>query len=176
MSFKVTVLPSNHEFTVREEQTVLDAALEAGVVLPYSCRNGTCSTCKGRIVSGSFDAGSAPDHILQADELNQGYTLLCQARPATDLVIEAQIVRLAGAIEVRKMPSRVMAIDGLAPDVRQLKLQLPTSDPFNYHPGQYIEFILRDGRRRSYSMANAPTDTNLVELHIRHMPGGAFTD
>lgn len=176
MSFKVTVLPSNYEFTVKEEQTVLDAALESGVVLPYSCRNGTCSTCKGRIVSGTWDAGQAPEQILEADELARGYTLLCQARPSTDLVIEAQIVRMASDIEVRKMPSRVMEIENLAPDVRMLKLQLPTSDPFNYHPGQYLEFIMRDGRRRSYSMANCPSDTNLVELHIRHMPGGAFTD
>ena len=176
MSFKVTVLPSNHEFTVKAEQTVLDAALEAGIVLPYSCRNGTCSTCKGKIVSGTWDAGPAPAQILEADELDQGYTLLCQARPATDLVIEANIVRMAGDIEVRKMPSRVMAIEDLAPDVRLVKLQLPASDPFNYHPGQYVEFIMRDGRRRSYSMANASSDTNLIELHIRHMPGGAFTD
>lgn len=176
MSFKVTVLPSNHEFTVKEEQTVLDAALEAGIVLPYSCRNGTCSTCKGKVVSGTYDAGQAPQHILEPDDLSQGYTLLCQARPSTDLLVEAQIVRLAGDIEVRKMPGRIMTIEELAPDVRMLKLQLPTSTPFNYHPGQYIEFIMRDGRRRSYSMANAPDDTNLVELHVRHMPGGAFTD
>lgn len=176
MSFKVTVLPSNHEFTVKEEQTVLDGALEAGIVLPYSCRNGTCSTCKGKVVSGSYDAGKAPEHIIEPDQLAQGYTLLCQARPSSDLVVEAQIVRMAGDIEVRKMPSRVMEIEELAPDVRLLKLQLPTSDPFNYHPGQYIEFIMRDGRRRSYSMANTPNESNLIELHIRHMPGGAFTD
>lgn len=176
MSLKVTVLPSNHEFTVKDEQTVLDAALEAGLVLPYSCRNGTCSTCKGKIVSGSFEAGAAPAHILDADELAQGYTLLCQARPGTDLVIEAQVVRLASDIEVRKMPSRIMSIDELTPDVRVLKVQLPTSQPFHYHPGQYLEFILRDGQRRSYSMANLPSDSNLIELHVRHMPGGAFTD
>ncbi len=155
---------------------MLDDALEAGIVLPYSCRNGTCSTCKGKVVSGSYDAGPAPAHTLRSEELEQGYTLLCQARPLSDLVVEAQIVRMAGDIEVRKMPSRVMAIEDLAPDVRLLKVQLPTSEPFNYHPGQYIEFILRDGRRRSYSMANAPNDSNLIELHIRHMPGGVFTD
>src|SRR5690554_1156400 len=130
MSFKVTVLPSNHEFTVKKEQTVLDAALEASIVLPYSCRSGSCSTCKGQIVSGSWDAGDAPAQILDADELAQGYTLLCQARPTSDLVIQAQIVRMADDIEVRKMPSRVMAIDPLAPDVRLVKLQLPSSEPF----------------------------------------------
>lgn len=176
MSFKVKVVPSNQEFTVDEEQTVLDAALDAGIVLPYSCRNGTCSTCKGRVVAGSWDAGDAPAHILEASELNQGYTLLCQARPNSDLVIEAQVVRMADDIEIRKMPSRVMGISDLAPDVKQIQLQLPASDPFRYYAGQYLEFIMRDGRRRSYSMANAPTDTNLIELHIRHMPGGAFTD
>lgn len=176
MSFKVTVLPSKHEFTVTGQQTVLDAALDAGIVLPYSCRNGTCSTCKGKIVSGSWDAGDAPAEILDADEIAQGYTLLCQARPSTDLIVEAQVVRMADDIEVRKMPSRIMAIEQLAPDVRLLSVQLPTSEPFRYYAGQYLEFILRDGRRRSYSMANAPTDTNLIEMHIRHMPGGAFTD
>src|SRR5690625_1818015 len=123
MSFKVTVLPGEQTFTVREEQTVLDAALEAGIVLPYSCRNGTCSTCKGKIVSGSYDAGPAPAHTLRPDELDQGYTLLCQARPSSDLVIQAQIVRMAGDIEVRKMPSRVMAIEDLAPDVRLIQLR-----------------------------------------------------
>lgn len=176
MSFKVTVLPSKHEFTVTGQQTVLDAALDAGIVLPYSCRNGTCSTCKGQVVSGSWDAGDAPAHILEPDEIAQGYTLLCQARPATDLIVNAQVVRMADDIEVRKMPSRIMAIEQLAPDVRLLSVQLPTSEPFRYYAGQYLEFILRDGRRRSYSMANAPSDSNLIELHIRHMPGGAFTD
>lgn len=176
MSFKVKVLPDNIEFSVRGEQTVLDAALDAGIILPYSCRSGTCSTCRGRIVSGDYDAGEAPQHILDAEELQQGYTLLCQARPASDLVIEAQVVRMATDIEVRKMPARVIAIEDLAHDVRLVRLQLPGSEPFRYNAGQYLAFILRDGSRRSYSMANAQADNNQVDLHIRHMPGGVFTD
>lgn len=174
--YKVKVLPSGHEFTVTDGQTVLDAALDAGIVLPYSCRSGTCSTCKGRIVSGSFDAGAAPEHILEAEELARGCTLLCQARPGSDLVVEAQVVRMADDIEVRKMPGRIVEIDDLAPDVKRLVVQLPASQPVRYYPGQYLEFIMRDGRRRSYSMANPPLETNQVELHVRHMPGGAFTD
>ncbi len=175
-SYKVKLVPSEHEFTVHEDQSVLDAALKAGIVLPYSCRSGTCSTCKGRIAEGSWDAGAAPESILEPSELAAGHTLLCQARPRSDLVVEADIVRMADDIEVRKMPGRVMEIETLAPDVRRLYLQLPASQPVRYYPGQYLEFILRDGRRRSYSMANVPSDSNLVELHIRHMPGGAFTD
>lgn len=176
MRFKVTVLPGNQEFSVGAGQTVLDAALEAGIVLPYSCRSGTCSTCAGRIVAGEWDAGEAPQHILEAEELARGVTLLCQARPQSDLVIEAQVVRMADDIAVRKMPARVIAMENLAHDVRLLRLQLPASEPFRYQPGQFLEVILRDGRRRSYSIANPPDANNQVELHLRHMPGGAFTD
>ncbi|NYT61349.1 CDP-6-deoxy-delta-3,4-glucoseen reductase [Alcaligenaceae bacterium] len=176
MSFKVTVQPSNHEFTVQDGQTVLDAALEAGIVLPYSCRNGACSTCKGKVVAGSYDAGACPEQILSPEDLAQGYTLFCQARPTSDLLIEAHEIRMASDIQIRKMPSRVMEIEQAASDVMVVKLQLPAADPFRFYAGQYIEFILKDGRRRSYSMATPPTENNLVELHIRHMPGGVFTD
>src|SRR5690606_20619482 len=175
MSFKVTVHPSNHEFTVQEGQTVLDAALAAGIVLPYSCRNGACSTCKGKVLEGQYDAGPAPAHILSEQELAAGYTLFCQAHPQSDLHIEAEEIRMASDIQIRKMPSRAMGLDKAAEDVMIIKLQLPTADPFHYYPGQYLEFILNDGRRRSYSMANPPTDTNLIELHVRHTPGGVFT-
>lgn len=176
MSFKVTVHPSNHEFQVEEGQSVLDGALAAGIVLPYSCRNGACSTCKGKVVAGSYDAGASPAQILSPEDLRDGYTLFCQARPESDLVIEAHEIRMASDIQIRKMPSRVMDIIRLGEDVIVLKLQLPAADPFRYYAGQYLEFILKDGRRRSYSMATPPVENNLVELHIRHLPGGAFTD
>ncbi len=176
MSFKVTVQPSNHAFTVEDGQSVLDAALAAGIVLPYSCRNGACSTCKGKVLEGSFDAGDSPAHVLAPEELEQGYTLFCQAKPTSDMVIEAREIRMASDIQIRKMPARVMAIEDAASDVKIIKLQLPAADPFRYYAGQYLEFILKDGRRRSYSMATIPNENNLVELHIRHTPGGVFTD
>lgn len=176
MSFQVTVLPSNHRFSVEPGQTVLDAALAAGIVLPYSCRNGACSTCKGKVVSGSFEAGPAPGQLLTAEELADGYTLMCQVRPDSDLVIESTEVRLASDIEIRKLPSRVIAMTRAAPDVMVLSLQLPATETFRYYAGQYVEVILKDGRRRSYSMAGAPHKGGPLELHIRHMPGGVFTD
>jgi CDP-4-dehydro-6-deoxyglucose reductase len=176
MSFKVTVQPSSHQFTVQEGQTVLDAALAAGIVLPYSCRNGACSTCKGKVVQGTYDAGTSPAQILSAQEISEGYTLFCQARPTSDLLIEAREIRMASDIQIRKMPSRVMGMEKVSDDVMIVKLQLPAADPFRYYAGQYLEFILKDGRRRSYSMANPPSSDNLVELHIRHVPGGVFTD
>lgn len=176
MSFQVTVQSTNHQFPVQPGQSVLDAALASGIVLPYSCRNGACSTCKGKVVSGTFEAGPNPAQILSPEEISAGYTLFCQAQPSSDLVIEAHEVRMATDIQIRKMPSRVLELEQLTHDVMKIQLQLPGGEPFRYYAGQYIEFILKDGRRRSYSMASAPVENNAVELHIRHMPGGVFTD
>lgn len=175
MSFKVTVLPEGQTFEQAPGQTVLDAALAAGLVLPYSCRNGTCSTCRGKVVSGRVEAGAAPERILPPEDLAQGYTLFCQACATSDLVIEAHEVHMADDIQIRKMPVRVLALDRLSDDVMSLTLQLPSAEAFRFYPGQYLEFILQDGARRSYSMAGPPSDAHRVSLHIRHMPGGVFT-
>lgn len=176
MSYKVIVEPSGLSFEVKPGQNVLDAALEAEIVLPYSCRGGGCSTCKAKVLEGEFEAGEAPEHILEPSDLEQGFTLMCQAHPKSDLRIESPQARLATDIQVRKMPARVMEMERLNDDVMRLTLQLPPGQPLMYYAGQYLEVILKDGRRRSYSMANPPQENNQVELHIRHMPGGVFTD
>lgn len=175
MSFKVSVQPGGQSFTVAEGQTVLDAALDAGIVLPYSCRNGTCSSCMGKVITGDYDAGAAPQKILDQAELDQGYTLLCQAVPGSDLQIEATEVRMASDIITRKMPCRVMAINPLAADVIELVLQLPSAQAYNFLPGQYLEFLLPDDVRRSYSMACHQVQDHKISIHLRHVPGGLFT-
>ena len=176
MSFQVTVQPSNHQFPVEPGQTVLNAALVAGIVLSYSCRNGACSSCKGKVVSGEFDAGHYPAQVLSPEELAHDFTLFCQTRPSSDMVVESREVRLASDIQIRKLPAQVMSLERLGQDVAVLKVQLPATEPFRFYAGQYIEVILKDGRRRSYSMASAPHAGSPIELHIRHMPGGVFTD
>ncbi len=176
MSFQVTVLPSQHQFPAAADQSVLDAALAAGIVLPYSCKSGACSTCKAKVVSGSVEDGASPAQILSAQEREEGFTLLCQAHACSDLVIESREVRLASDIQIRKLPSRVTSMQRLAPDVEVLQLQLPAADTFRFHAGQYIEVLLKDGKRRSYSMANPPHSAAAIELHVRHLPGGLFTD
>lgn len=175
-SFQVLVQPTGHSFPVQAGQTVLDGALAAGIVLPYSCRNGACSTCKGRVVTGEYDAGMYPAQVLSPEELADGYTLFCQARPESDMTVEAREVRLATDIQIRKLPARVQTLERVAADVMVIKVQLPAADPFRYYAGQYVEVILKDGARRSYSMATAPHQGSPLELHIRHMPGGRFTD
>lgn len=176
MSFQITIQPSQHQFAAEADKSVLDAALAAGIVLPYSCRSGACSTCKAKVLSGSVDAGASPAQILSADEIEAGFTLLCQARPTSDLVIESRELRLASDIQIRKIPSRVTTIQRPTTDVALLTLQLPATETFRFHAGQYIEVILKDGKRRSYSMANPPHLASALELHIRHLSGGLFTD
>src|SRR5690606_30385428 len=113
MSFRITIQPSGHQFTAQEGASLLDAAMEQGLVLPYSCRDGACSTCKGRVVEGDYDAGSRPAQILSPEEIAAGLTLFCQARPLSDMVIEAREIQMAGDIQVRKMPARVMGLERL---------------------------------------------------------------
>ncbi len=175
-TYSITIEPTRHQFTASDDQNLLDAALAAGIVLPYSCRAGACSSCKGKVLEGKFDAGLAPAQVLQAEELEQGFTLLCQAYPLSDMVIESREVRLASDIQIRKLPARVTRIHMAVPDVAILTLQLPSSETFRFYAGQYVEVILKDGSRRSYSMANSPNQAAALELHVRHMPGGLFTD
>ena len=176
MTFQVTIAPSQHQFSVTADQTVLDAALAAGILLPYSCRSGACSTCKAKIVSGTIQPVPSAEVILTPEEREAGYTLLCQARATSDLVVESREIRLASDIQVRKLPSRVTSITRPASDVAVLQLQLPATETFKFYAGQYVELILKDGKRRSYSMANPPHASAALELHIRHLPGGLFTD
>lgn len=175
-TYQITVEPSQHQFVAAQDQSILEAALAAGIVLPYSCRSGACSSCKGKVLSGQYEAGPAPEQVLQPEELEAGYTLLCQAQARSDMVIESREIRLASDIQVRKLPARLTRLKQVTPDVALLTLQLPSSETFKFYAGQYIELILKEGKRRSYSMANSPDQAAALELHVRHMPGGVFTD
>lgn len=175
MSFKVRIEPSQHEFEVRQGESVLEAALREGLHLPYSCRNGACGTCKGKVLAGEVDPGTYEAKALSAGERAQGKVLFCQARPRSDLVIEAREIGAAKDIIIKIMPCRVARMEKLAHDVMGLWLKLPQAERMQFLAGQYIDIILRDGRRRGFSLANAPHNDELLELHIRHVPGGHFT-
>jgi CDP-4-dehydro-6-deoxyglucose reductase len=172
----VTLQPSGQQFQVNDGETILAAALRQGFVLPYSCKGGTCGTCKGKIVAGSVDYGVYQARALTEEEKAQGKALLCQAKPLGDLVLEARSVGAAKDIQIKTLPCRVQAMTRLSDDAMALKLKLPANEKLNFLAGQYLEFLLKDGSRRSFSMANAPHDAELIELHVRHVAGGQFTD
>jgi CDP-4-dehydro-6-deoxyglucose reductase len=178
MAFRVTLKPSRHSFEAPEGINVLRSALEAGYNLPYSCRAGGCSTCKAHITEGRVDHALSTDTYLPQSLRDQGYALLCQAKPLTDLVVEIEELTLHLA-KPNIVPCRVKQIRKLAPDVVVLHLRTPYNDNMLFAPGQYVDFLLEDDKRRSYSIANAPLlegGMMDIEIHIRHSPDGLFTD
>ena len=156
MTYNVTISPSGRQFKVDIGTTVLEAALDQGIVLPYGCKDGACGACKSLVTDGSVEQGKHLPSALSSEEMTQGYALLCTATPTSDLTIEAAVVDGASDIPVRKLPCRVRSIEALAPDVRCIRLQLPFSERLQYLAGQYVDLIFPDGVRRSYSMATAP--------------------
>ena len=174
--FSVTVQPSGRHFDVIRGEAILISGIRQGIGLPYGCKDGACGSCKCKLLSGSVVHGTHQTKALSAQEEALGFVLTCCAVPQSDLVLESRQVTELGALPIRKMPARVNTLESKSHDVKVLQVQLPASEPFAYRAGQYIEILLRDGARRSYSMANAPHNGPGVELHIRHMPGGKFTD
>ncbi len=175
MPHQITIKPSEHSFDCDDDETVLAAAMRADLMIPYGCRNGACGTCKSRVLEGVVDYGRYQPGTLTDAEKKQGYALLCVARAETDLAIEVREVRKAGDIRIRKLPCRIEKIDKVAADVAIVSLKLPANDRLQYLAGQYVDFLLKDGRRRSFSIATAPEDDALLDLHVRHVPGGYFS-
>jgi CDP-4-dehydro-6-deoxyglucose reductase, E3 len=183
---QVSVQPSGRSFGVDAGEAILAAAIRQNIGMPYGCKDGACGSCKCKMLEGSVVHGVHQTKALSAEEEAAGYILTCCAVPQTNVVIESRQVTDESGFPVRKMPSRVLSMEKKSSDVMVVKLQLPANDTLRYHAGQYVEFILRDGARRSYSMANAPHTATSgagtaaiqpgIELHVRHMPGGKFTD
>jgi CDP-4-dehydro-6-deoxyglucose reductase len=172
----VTLKPSGQQFQVEEGETVLAAALRQGLVLPYGCKSGACGTCKGKILEGRVDYGTYTKHVLTDAERAKGKALFCQAKPLGDLVIEARAVGAIEGIQIKTLPCRVQKMERLADDVMVLRMKLPANERLVYLAGQFIEFLLKGGARRSFSMANPPHDAAEIELHVRRVAGGSFTE
>jgi len=176
VSYQVTLKTSGKQFTVNPDENLLEAALRQGINLPYGCKNGACGSCKGKALEGQVTHGQHSESALSKADETSGSILFCCAHPQSNLLIEAREVQGAGDIAIRKVPCRVNTIQKPSGDVAILKLQLPAAERFQFLAGQYIEFLLKDGQRRAYSIANAPEQEGPLELHIRHLPGGLFTD
>jgi len=174
MRHRVKIKPSEHQFYVESNETVLDAALRQGINLRYGCRNGACGSCKGTLLAGDIHYDEEP-MALTEDEQEQNQVLFCAAHVDSELVIEVEEVDLDSAIELKTLPCRVHKMNHLADDVMQIFIKLPASERLQFLPGQYIDILLEDGRHRSFSIANAPHNDEFLELHIRLVEGGLFT-
>lgn len=175
MTYQVTIESSGHVFDVEENELILDAAIKNGIGFPYGCRSGVCCTCLGNVVSGEL---AYPDGLpmgLPESDHELGEALFCQAVAKSDLVIDVPEIAGVDDIEIQTLPAKVASLRKLAPDVMEMLLKLPETSRLAFRAGQYIEFLLPDGRRRAFSLANAPTNDQYLELHLRHVPGGHFT-
>lgn len=175
MSFTITLQPGQQSFAADSNESVLDAALANGITLPYGCRNGACGSCKGRVIAGEFGYTDSMLTGINENEKNNGYALFCQAHPQSDMVIEARLVEHMKDIPIRKLPCRVAGIERLNHDVLRLFLKLPATERLQFMAGQYIDILMQGGKRRSFSLANAPHDDDHLELHVRHYEGGLFS-
>ena len=173
---KVTLKNSDQSFNVLPSQSVLAAAIGAGINLPYGCRNGACGSCKANLITGEVFHTDYQTSAMSEAELGASNVLLCCAYAQTDLTLVCREVNAIAGLKPRILPARVAKKEQLAHDVIALHLQLPASERLQYLAGQYIEFILKDGTRRAFSIANAPHDTGFLQLHIRVIPGGVFSE
>jgi CDP-4-dehydro-6-deoxyglucose reductase len=173
--YKVKISSSGTEFQVRKGESILNAALRQGVMLPYSCKNGTCGSCKGKIQQGEVHYPFNPPLALEREDIAAGETLLCQAEPLEDLVVDAREIEAVKDIPVRMMPVRVIEKQLVAENVMRLSLRLPTTQRLQFLAGQYIDILLPGGKRRAFSIASAPGLEEEIELHVRHVEGGDFT-
>jgi CDP-4-dehydro-6-deoxyglucose reductase, E3 len=175
MSHQITVMPSGHKFTANEDESLLEAALRQGYTLPYGCKDGACGSCKGKVLSGTVDHGKALESALKTDERASGMALFCCAKARSDLLLEVRQMTSSREFPVKTLPSRVEKLELLAPDVMAISLKLPASEKLQFHAGQYVDILLKEGKKRSFSLANAPHDDALLQLHVRQVAGGLFT-
>ena len=174
MPNQVTIQPGNHVILVGDDETILDAALREGHVISYGCRNGACGTCKGTVLAGTIDYGTYQLSALTDAEKRSGLALFCQAKPLSEVVIQCREVSAVADIQIRTLPCRVQKMQRVARDIMVLYLKLPASERLQYLAGQYIDILMKDGTRRSLSMANAPHDDEFLQLHLRNY-GGPFS-
>jgi CDP-4-dehydro-6-deoxyglucose reductase len=172
---RVTVPKSGRSFSADPAQSLLDAALRAGLNLPHSCKSGNCGSCRARLLEGRVRYPNGPPLGLSDMESADGLILLCQARAETDLAIETFEPASPEEVLIKRLPSRIERIETLAHDVIAVYLKLPAAERFDFRPGQYLDVLLSQGRRRSFSIASPPHDSRLLELHVRLAPGGEFT-
>ncbi|MGD2118167.1 MAG: CDP-6-deoxy-delta-3,4-glucoseen reductase [Chromatiales bacterium] len=174
MAFTVNINAGEHQFEVDAGETVLEAALRQDIGLPYGCRNGACGSCVATLQSGQVSYPSGKTGALEG--LAETACLTCQAVPLSDLQLEVKLVERVAEIEVKTLPCRVARHQQLAHDVMAVWLKLPDNQRLQFLAGQYLNFLLSDGRERAFSIANAPHDDEFIELHVRHVDGGEFTD
>ena len=172
----VRIEPHGRTLRVTPGQPILQAALSAGLNLPHSCKSGHCGSCRARLLAGAIHYPDGPPLGITAEEVGRGDILLCQARADSDLTVRARLIASVADVEIKTLPCRIARLTPLAPDVMQVWLRLPAVEALRFQAGQYLDVLLEGGRRRSFSIASPPHDSEALELHVRRVNGGGFSE
>ncbi|HXI78680.1 MAG TPA: 2Fe-2S iron-sulfur cluster-binding protein [Steroidobacteraceae bacterium] len=172
---RIRLAKSDITFSAAPDQSLLDAALDASLNLPHSCKGGNCGSCRARLLQGEIHYPNGPPLGLSAAEAAEGFVLLCQCYARGDLTIETLEISTPEQIRVKRLPARIERSVLLSHDVMGLFLRLPAAEDFSFEAGQYLDVMLPGGRRRSFSIASPPHDSRLLELHVRKVQGGEFS-
>lgn len=175
MTFKITLKESGHTFEAEENEFILGAALRQGIAFPYGCKTGSCGTCLGQVVSGDIEYPDGLPLTVMEHEHENGSAVFCVSVAKSDLVLDVKEIESTPEVEIKTLPARVASLRKLADDVMEMSLTLPANERLVFKAGQFIEIILRDRSRRAFSIANSPSNNEVVELHIRHIEDGVFT-
>ncbi|SDS12073.1 NADH:ubiquinone reductase (Na(+)-transporting) subunit F [Pseudomonas oryzae] len=178
MSYELTIEPLGQTIEIEEGQTILDAALRAGIYLPHACCHGLCATCKVQVTDGEIDHGEASSFALMDFEREEQKCLACCATVQSDVTIEAEIEEDPDAenLPVRDFPGVVSRIESLTPTIKGIWLKLDAPEGMHFQAGQYVNLELPNGiGSRAFSIANAPEAGGEIELNIRIVPGGSGT-
>ena len=176
MTYTAKLTKQNITFIINENESILDAAIRQGHNLPYGCRNGECGSCIAEITDGTFFYSGTNPEYLQQETSNEKKVLLCQARVSSDVEINARILETDREIMIRQFPCRVKLAEKLNDSVMRIILELPKTERLEFLSGQYVDFILPDGKKRSFSLANPQHEDQILEFHIRHYDGGLFSE
>lgn len=173
---RISLAKSSISFSVAPDQSLLDAALGASLNLPHSCKGGNCGSCRARLIQGEIHYPNGPPLGLSQTEVADGFVLLCQAHARSDLCIETHEVTTPDQVLIKRLPARIERAVPLSHDVMGLYLRLPAAETFRFEAGQYVDIMLSGGRRRSFSIASPPHCSRLLELHVRRVAGGEFSE
>jgi NAD(P)H-flavin reductase/ferredoxin len=176
--FKATLEPSGREFLVDADESILNCALRQRILLQYGCRNGRCSSCKYFLIEGDVDFGKTSPYSLSESEKEEGWALLCQARPLSDLVIRDHDVSdrdQSPLISPENRSAEVAAVRQMTPSLWGFQLAL--DHPLAFYPGQFIEIEIphRPGSWRCYSIASSPARPDRIDLVVKRIEGGALS-
>jgi CDP-4-dehydro-6-deoxyglucose reductase len=176
MAAHVRVLPSGHDFFIDGQDTILEAALRAGIPLNYGCSGGNCGLCKAKVVSGQIKKIRNHDYVIPEAQKKQGYVLLCSNTAVTDVEIEAPVAGSVQDIPFQQISARVKAVGLLSHNMALLRLQTPRTSRLRFLAGQYATLQLGKSLSADLPIASCPCDDRNLHFHVRRMPGNLFSD